>query len=107
MKIMPTEKTKCFFVLDIGMETYLSDKDPSDNLDSSDTDHLYREIVEGIYYPVKDNDYVNGKKIVGFFYNVEEKEYLTFYNKEFFTDAEWEPISKQFIDVKLQYDKSL
>lgn len=54
MKIMPIEKTECFFVLDIGMEAYLSTKDPSEYLDTSDTDHLYREIVEGVYYPVKD-----------------------------------------------------
>ncbi|PGU00059.1 hypothetical protein [Bacillus cereus] len=105
MKIMPTEKTECFFVLDIGMEAYLSTKDPSEYLDSSDTDHLYREIVEGVYYPVKDSDYINSKKIVGFFYNEEEKECLSFYNEEFFTDAKWEPISNQFLKIKLQYDK--
>ncbi|MER2005873.1 MAG: hypothetical protein ABS939_00355 [Psychrobacillus sp.] len=103
MKIIPTEKTKCFFVLDIGMEAYLSDNDPAEDMDSSDADHLYREIVEGVYYPVKDSDYINGKKTVGFFCEEGEKECLSFYNEEFFTDGEWKPISEKFMKVKSHY----
>lgn len=99
MKIKPIEKTKCFFILDIGRQAYLSNEDPSERFDDSDLDHLYREIVEGVYYPVNDNDCVNGKKIAGFFYDENEKKCLIFYNNEFFTDAEWKPISEKFIKV--------
>ncbi|MGP4074214.1 hypothetical protein ACTWQB_17055 [Piscibacillus sp. B03] len=104
MKIKPSKKTKCFFILDIGMNAYLSDEDPSDNMDSSDIDHLYKEITEGVFYPCGNGDYLNGKKIIGFFYDVKENEYLTFYNDEFFTDAEWKPISEELVEFMTQHD---
>lgn len=63
------------------MEVSLSDKCPVEDKDSPDPDHLYREIVEGVYYPVKDSDYMNGKKTVGFF--CEEKNIYTFIMKSF------------------------
>lgn len=101
----PSEKTECFFVLTIGLEAILLDEDPSKNMDPSDADHLYKEIVAGVYYPITDSLYDDGKKIVGFFYDSEENDCLTFYNNEFFTDAEWKPISNKFVQIKSLYER--
>lgn len=101
MLLRPNEKINCFYILTMGMEAYLSDKEPSGNMDSTDADQIYREIVEGVYYPFKDSEYIDGKKIAGFFYSKDEEECLTFYNNEFFTDGEWKPLSLEFEKLKV------
>lgn len=106
LSLRPTEIIRCFFVLDIGMDAYLTDKDPTDSMsDPAEVDHLYREIVKGVYYPVESESYIEGKKIVGYFYDEENKEYLCFYNEEFYTDAEWRPVSKEFLNIISLLDK--
>lgn len=101
----PDEKTKCYFIFDIAFRTYLLKNDPSQGLDSSDRDHLFKEITEGIYYPVRNEEFENERNIVGYFFNPDEKEILCFYDNSFWTDAEWQRLNEEFLSVKCYWDK--
>lgn len=81
MRLYPTNKLKCFFILDITDDAYLSDINPSVDMCDSDVDHIYRYIAEGVYYPIDDES-----EVIGYFHDEELEEYITFY-KGFHTDA--------------------
>ena len=99
MKLKPTNKINCYYVLDVSLNAYLTDDDPSIYLTyPEDEDHLYKEITEGTYYPVINCNYINGKKIVGYFVEKDREEYLCFYNEEFNTDTEWNPVTQTLKD---------
>ncbi|QWG93264.1 hypothetical protein [Bacillus toyonensis] len=101
----PTEKIKCYFIFDISLSAYLLKYDPSEELDSGDRDHLYKEITEGFYYPVENDGPDNERNVVGYFFNPEENEFLCFYDNEFWTDGEWQQPNEKFLNAKYNWDK--
>lgn len=99
----PQTKTKCFFIRDIGFEAYLLDHDPSEKLSyPEDADHLYREIVEGTFYPIKNGECIDGKRIVGYFIDQDNEEFICFYNDEFIADSKWSNVENKNLRLNNQ-----
>lgn len=103
-RLKPIKKTNCYAVEDISGDSYLFDHNPTEDMwDPSEVDHLYREIVEGVFYPIKNVIIINDKKLVGYFLDEVDREYKCVYESkgEFSldTDMDWLPISKEILDA--------
>jgi hypothetical protein len=84
------------------MKPYLLDHNPSERMRyPEDVDHLYREIVEGVYYPQ-----ISGvdSNICGYFLDTEDNEYITFNKNGFYTDAEWKSPSEELLDIQRYWE---
>lgn len=106
-RLNPTKKTYCFAVEDISGDSYLSTHNPAKDIrDPSEVEHYYREVIEGVFYPIKNATFINDKKLVGYFFDeILDKEYKYVYeiNGEFAldTDMDWLTISKEILDTVL------
>ena len=67
-RLKPIKTTNCYAVEDISGDSYLLDHSPvEDMIYPDEVDLLYREIVEGVFYPIKKVIFINDKKLVGYF----------------------------------------
>ncbi|HHT7061262.1 TPA: hypothetical protein ACTZ5S_003660 [Bacillus cereus] len=95
MLSIPEQSVKCFLNADINGELQLDTEEPQ--VDECDFVHVYMFSVEGIYYPVNQNN------ILAYFYDEEYQEYLMI-KKGFFSDCIWKELDEDFFSVQQTWD---
>ncbi|AJG56697.1 hypothetical protein [Bacillus cereus] len=95
MLALPKQSVKCFLNADLNGQLELDTKEPQ--VADLDFDHLYMFSVEGIYYPV------NNDNVLAYFYDEDYQEYLVI-KKGFYTDCMWKQLDEEFFKVQHAWD---